>query len=139
MRGVGRSAEKESFWRLVLEEQRGSGLSVRAFCKQESLAEASFYGWRKELEKRDQAAEERCAGTDSEQPGTVSAQPTMIPVNVVDEAAPPSPVVSPSSTCSLEVLTPSGFTLRFDRQLEPERLRILLHAIASCGDGVSSC
>ena len=48
-----RSAEKEAFWRLVFEEHRASGQSVRAFCKQESISEASFYAWRKELERRD--------------------------------------------------------------------------------------
>ena len=53
MTGSSRSSEKEAFWRLAVEEHRASGLSVRAFCKRESLAEPSFYSWRKKLERRD--------------------------------------------------------------------------------------
>lgn len=133
-----RSAEKEAFWRLVFEEHRASGQSVRAFCQQESLSEASFYAWRKELERRDhgikQTREQSCSDRDFDDP-----QPAMIPVNVVGDATSLSPIVSASSTCSLEVLTPSGFTLRFDHQIDPARLRVLLQTIASCGSGVASC
>jgi len=125
-----RSAEKEAFWRLVFEEHQASGLSVRAFCKQEALSEASFYAWRKELAKRDQGIEETREGSHSEASG-------MIPVSVVDSL--PNRVASSVSTSTLEVLTPSGFTLRFDDHIEPDKLRVLLHTIASCGQGATPC
>ena len=131
MAGTRRSAEKEAFWRLVLDEHRSSGQSVRAFCKQEAISEASFYAWRKELEKRDQGIERTGEGSHSE--------PAMLPVSVVDSMASPSRAASPAATCSLEVLTPSGFTLRFDHPIEPAKLRVLLHAVASCGHGVATC
>jgi transposase-like protein len=137
MVGTRRSAEKEAFWRLALDEHRASGQSVRAFCKQESLSEASLYAWRKELERRDrvQEAGENCG---SQQP------PAMIPVSVVGEVAQVesshvSSTASPASACSLEVLTPSGFTLRFDHHIEPAKLRVLLQAVASCGDSALPC
>jgi len=44
-----RSEEKRDFWKLVFDEYHGSGLSVRAFCEREGLAEPSFYAWRKRL------------------------------------------------------------------------------------------
>lgn len=131
MAGARRSAEKEAFWRLVLEEHRASGQSVRAFCKQESLSEASFYAWRKELGKRDQ-------GIERPREGSHSREPAMLPVSVVDSAA-PSRSASSASPCWLEVLTPSGFTLRFDHHIEPAKLRVLLHAVASCSHGVATC
>ena len=37
------------FWQMVLDTFKSSGLSVRQFCKQEGLTEASFYSWRKRL------------------------------------------------------------------------------------------
>jgi transposase-like protein len=44
-----RDVEKQQFWRLVFEEHAQSGLSVRAFCRQESLSEPSFYSWRRTI------------------------------------------------------------------------------------------
>ena len=38
-----RDAGKERFWREVLKRQAASGLSVRAFCRRESLTESAFY------------------------------------------------------------------------------------------------
>ena len=48
-----RSAEKEEFWRLVISEQQRSGLSIKEFCKQQDVSEASFYAWRKGIQKHD--------------------------------------------------------------------------------------
>lgn len=48
-----RDGVKEAFWREQLAGQARSGLSVRAFCRQQGLAENSFYAWRRELAVRD--------------------------------------------------------------------------------------
>ena len=56
---MGKSNEKEEFWRLVIEEQGASGLSVRAFCEREGVSEPSFYAWRKRLRDRDEAGQPR--------------------------------------------------------------------------------
>ena len=45
---------KERFWRRTLRQWRRSGLSVRAFCAEHVLAEASFYAWRRIVAQRDQ-------------------------------------------------------------------------------------
>ena len=50
-----RGARKERFWRGVMRQWRGSGLSVRAFCAERGLSEPSFYGWRRTLAERDAA------------------------------------------------------------------------------------
>jgi hypothetical protein len=42
-------ADQLQFWQMALETFKSSGLSVRQFCKQEGLAEPSFYIWRKKL------------------------------------------------------------------------------------------
>lgn len=41
--------DQRQFWQMVLETFKSSGLSVRQFCQQEGLTEASFYSWRKRL------------------------------------------------------------------------------------------
>lgn len=124
-----RSAEKESFWRLVLEEYQRSGLAVRAFCQREGLSEPSFYAWRREIRQRD--GKPPAAGECEQQ--------TLIPVDLVElvtESLSPGEVAPRSA---LEVITPSGFTLRFPAEIEPQQLRALLAAIADCQSGGGPC
>jgi transposase-like protein len=51
--GKHRDAGKERFWRRMVREWRASGLSVRAFCEQHEVRQASFYAWRRILAERD--------------------------------------------------------------------------------------
>lgn len=44
-----RDPEAGEFWRLAIELQRESGLSVRQFCRHEQLQESAFYMWRRKL------------------------------------------------------------------------------------------
>jgi hypothetical protein len=44
-----------SQWRALIEQQRVSGQSIKAFCAEHGLGEASFYAWRRHL--RQQAAQ----------------------------------------------------------------------------------
>jgi hypothetical protein len=47
--------ELERRWRQRLREFERAGLSVRDFCRAESVPEYTFFYWRRELAKRDQA------------------------------------------------------------------------------------
>ena len=49
-----RNVQKEAYWRDMVERQARSGMSVRRFCAEQEISEASFYGWRKKLARRDQ-------------------------------------------------------------------------------------
>ena len=121
-----RSAEKEAFWRMVVDEQKASGLSVRQFCKRESISEPSFYAWRKELQRRDD--EEQLAGA-------------LIPVEVVrHEVSEQAASLSvPLSNRLLEIEAPNGFKLRFDCDLKVPDIHELLGMVASCSSGASRC
>jgi hypothetical protein len=50
--GKGRDRQREVRWRRVVLEQRGSGLTIRDFCRKRKLRESAFYFWRGELGKR---------------------------------------------------------------------------------------
>lgn len=65
--GKARDPGKESFWRRAVRRQAGSGRSVRAWCEEQGLREATFHWWRAELARR--AAE----------------QPTFLPVRVKED------------------------------------------------------
>lgn len=43
------SGEREGYWRGVVERQRRSGQTVQGFCRENGIAQASFYHWRARL------------------------------------------------------------------------------------------
>jgi transposase-like protein len=45
-----RNPAKERRWRELVERQVASGLSVRTFCRQAGIGEASFYYWRRAIQ-----------------------------------------------------------------------------------------
>lgn len=50
-----RDVAKEAYWRKVVKQFSGSGLTVREFCKREQLTESAFYAWRRTIGERDNA------------------------------------------------------------------------------------
>lgn len=48
-----KQAERQELWRERIAQQAQSGRSIRAFCKENELAEHAFYFWRLKL-RRDQ-------------------------------------------------------------------------------------
>ena len=124
------SANKEASWRLVVEEQRRSGLSVRAFCQQQAISEPSFYAWRRELQKRD--AQRTADG---------GSHGRLIPVDVIANSASEHATASSCDVQALlEIRTPGGFTLRFGHNATSETIARLLDVIARCPtSGATSC
>jgi transposase len=100
-----RDAAKERFWRTTVERWQRAGISIRAFCRRESLSEPSFYAWRRELRRRD---EEKISV--KARPGfmPVQCRPAFVPVRVAAQAP------------FLEIVLAAGRVLRvppgFDRQ-----------------------
>ena len=72
-----RDAGREVFWREVVGRQAASGLGVRAFCRQDKLAESAFHWWRREIARRD--ASKRPARRPSTRP---AKPPAFLPVVV---------------------------------------------------------
>jgi hypothetical protein len=108
--GRARDDRKEQQWRRWIGEWRMSGLSVRAFCAQHGLSSASFYHWRRVLERR--AAEE----------------PAFVPVQVVADD-------TPAQTSALEVVLLDGRTVRVAPGFDAATLQRLLAVL----EGEGSC
>jgi len=120
-----RSANKEEFWRLLVEEQRRCGLSVRAFCQQKAISEPSFYAWRKKLQTRD-------AGCVAD----ASSSGRLIPVDVITSSMCENATSSSGDVKALlEICTPGGFTLRFGHDATSETIARLLDVIAQSPTG----
>jgi transposase-like protein len=108
--GRARDEKKERQWRRRIDQWRVSGLSVRAFCAQHGLSSASFYHWRRVLERR--AAE----------------GPAFVPVQVVADAL-------PTQASALEVVLLDGRTVRVAPGFDAATLRRLLVVL----EGEGSC
>ena len=101
-----RDLEKERCWREMLARQASSGLSGRAFCRQEQLAESAFYAWRRTIALRD--------GVTNRRP------PAFVPVVVSDRG--------PRDTL-LALEFSGGRVLRLPESIPVERLAELVHAL----------
>lgn len=97
-------------WQQRLQRFRRSGLTVSAFCESECVSTASFYTWRRRLQR-----EPNPPAADS---------PRLVPVRLV-APAPASPV---------ELLLPSGVVVRLPTDADLTWLRQLLPLL-----GLASC
>jgi len=105
---------KERFWRDVIQRWqrcRRSGQTVRAFCAEHGLLEASFYAWRRTIAERDeQGAQSRSVRDEP------SAVPTFVPVHVTPTAVTPV----------LDVVVGGGRVIRVSPGFDAITLRHLL-------------
>ena len=108
-----RDPVKEQFWRRTLKQWQGSGLSIRSFCLRESLSEASFYQWRRELARRDQAARRS------------RPRRRFVPVRIVHENGPAR------SDHPIEILLSSGHIIRLGPAFEREALAAVVDVLES--------
>jgi transposase len=91
--------QKERLWRRWIAQWQTSGLSVAAFCARHDLATASFYAWRRTLQRRD------------------AHQAPFVPVRLADDTAPAS---------ALEVVLGDGRVVRVAPGFDATTLRQVL-------------
>lgn len=119
--GPRRDLAKQRFWQACVGRWRRSGLSVREFCRRESVSEALFYAWRRELARRE--AIESPLARQPAPPRQAAFKPAaFVPVEVVG----PQPM---GPAAAIEILLPRGRRLRvrpgFDRDTLEAALEIL--------------
>ena len=99
--GRARDERKERLWRRWIGEWQTSGLSARAFCERRGLTAASFYAWRRVLQRRD------------------AEKAAFVPVQLVAGAG-------PIQVSALEVVLADGRTVRVAPGFDAATLRQLL-------------
>jgi len=110
-----RDAGRETFWRAALKRQASSGLSVRAFCRQENLAESNFYAWRRTIAGRDAEARNRRRKKPKR-----SKAPAFLPAVVTGE---------PPLDAGIVLELAGGRRLRLPESTTAERLAAIVHAL----------
>ena len=105
-RGRGDS-ERACEWRERLARWLASGLSVRAFCAQQGVAEASFYYWKRALRLRD-AGTPSAAARSSAAARETAVGATVAGSTVTEPRAEPNPRPKPPLFVPLTVLPAVG-------------------------------
>ncbi len=87
-------ADRQRYWREVIQRQQASGQSIVGFCSKEGLCPASFHAWKRRLRRSRRGIERE------------SANQAMVPVQIV--SAPKADMGR------LEVQWPGGVVLRVE-------------------------
>lgn len=126
--------ELERAWRERISAWATSGLTARAYCRDQGVSEASFYTWRRKLQQRDGAGKSGRARQTRSKPTSRRAAPgagrtpAFIPVTVVG-----APV--DRQTAPIEIVHASGAMVRINTTPNAE----LLAAVFAALDRASSC
>ena len=120
-----RNGEKERFWRQVVGGHAGSGLSVRQYCTDRSVSEPSFFAWRRELARRDAAANNHATSSPRRVRTQVTSQRPASPRFAQLQIAPSELA---SGAC-IEIVLPAGIRVRVPRGVCQETLTSVLGAL----------
>ena len=116
--------ERAKYWEGIIAEQAETDTTIKAFCEERELSEASFYWWRREL----QGLNKRRSRRRSKKPGSSAATSAFVEV-----------VASPASACCGS----SGVALRLDNGvsvvLDPGFDRDTLSAVLDMLRGADRC
>lgn len=124
-----RDTAKARHWRRMISAQRGSGVSVRAFCSQQRLSEPSFYAWRRTLAQR-KAVARRTRRRNPGAPGFVNLTPRG-----------PAPLAAAmfQPAAPLELVHSCGHVLRIAASCDAQTLSMVLSALSSAHEEAERC
>jgi transposase len=122
--GKPRDPAKERSWRRTMAEYARSGLSIADFCRREGLKPWTFRWWRQELTRRDR--ETTTDGVDRAPSPTTDlvVRSAFLPVQLVPDEPEP-----PLETAPVEIVLPTGPTVRVPRGFDPPTLDAVLSVL----------
>ena len=112
-----RDAAKEHFWLATIKGQEQSRQSIRDYCDDRGLPEASFYHWRRELRCRDRK----------------NGRATFVPVRLVKETHSRDGDAQADSESAIEIILANGRRLRVEGGFERQTLLQVIAALESLG------
>jgi Transposase len=124
MLGFGPPANRQArreWWRRQIQRQQDGNLTVAAFCRRLGVSTVTFYAWKRRFHETADTS-----SLSSENPthnGTLT--PTFLPVSMFDAG----------SAGHLEIALANSCVLRLTGAVDPDLLRIAIHAAAGVGGG----
>lgn len=123
------SEAKERFWRGHLADQATSQHTIRDYCGEHGLSEPSFYGWRREIARRDRAALRSMA--------RAAAAPAGGQADFVRLEVRPAVATAPSP---IEIVLTDGSRVLVPATATSDQLREVLRALrGASGEGPRPC
>lgn len=116
-----RDLDKQAFWQRKLQAQVRSGLSIRAFCRQERLSEPGFYHWRRELARR-AAVKSRTAFV----PVRVRADSLADAKRAHESVEQEAQATQPGPAGAIEIILAQGYRVRLSGPVDGAALRQVL-------------
>ncbi len=110
------SKEREKYWRGLVRDQKASGLSISAFCRERKVPASSFFNWRRKLADRDRPGELKVANQNKD-----------TAVKFVSLELPASPPAAARVGC--EVVLPNGCRIIVPTQCDAGWLGEILGAL----------
>jgi transposase-like protein len=107
-----RSDERRRYWSEVIRDQKASGLSISAFCRQRGVSTASFYNWRRKLAEHEQQRSDESSETTAAK---------FVPIEI---SAPPA-----VARAGCEVVLPDGCRIIVPTQCDADWLGEILAAL----------
>lgn len=98
-----------------------SGLTIADFCRRERLTVGAFRWWRRELARRDRDATTDRADQTPGPSTDLVVRPAFLPVRVVPDEPDP-----PLGMAPVEIVLPTGLTIRVARGFDPPTLDTVL-------------
>src|ERR1700728_2409290 len=105
---------KQQFWLEHCRRCQDSRLSVHDYCQRHGLGEASFYAWKRTLQRRGLLT----AGTHTDSPQAMAKAPFFVPVTVA--------AATTSGAGGIDLVLPDGLTVRVAAGFDATTLRQLL-------------
>jgi transposase-like protein len=124
-RGKPRDPLKERFWRRTIADQAQSDLPIQAYCRRKGLSPGSFRSWRQELARRDGEITSARRGEHTASSAALAHTPAFLPVRVVQDAD------SIAAATPIEILLPTGPTVRVTKGFDPHALEAVLSVLAA--------
>ena len=128
MLGFGPPADRHArrqWWRRQIERQKTSRLTVAEFCRRESLTPVTFYSWKRRFQDAPVV------------PAATGPRPQPKPLTRANQAASPAfvpvTIVDTGSIGPLEIELGNACTLRIKGAVDPELLRVAIHAAGQFG------
>lgn len=109
----GRDANREGFWREIVQRRAVSGMTVSAFCEREGLKPTAYHYWQREIKRRDADRPSQCSAT--------AKVPALVPVQLVDDRR---------DGAAVEIVANNGYRIRVSPEATTEQLARVLQAVA---------
>ena len=128
MLGFGPPADRKTrcqWWRRQIQRQQEGSLTVAEFCRRLGVSTVSFYAWKRRFREAPTASPRvpaRPSARPMPEPNDAST-PAFLPVSILDAGA-----------AQLEIELANACVVRLKGAVDPELLRVAIHAAGRLGD-----